>query len=43
MRIAIEDIRIAITGLGTLDGNSPAYILERGEQIHRCPHLCARR
>jgi hypothetical protein len=29
---------IAITGPGTLDGNSPAYILERGEQIHRCPH-----
>ncbi len=29
---------IAITGAGMLDGNSPAYVTERGEQIHRCPH-----
>jgi polygalacturonase len=29
---------IAITGAGTLDGNSPAYIFERGAEIHRCPH-----
>jgi polygalacturonase len=29
---------IAITGPGTLDGNSPAYVRERGTEIHICPH-----
>jgi hypothetical protein len=29
---------IAITGPGTLDGNGPAYIRERGTEIHACPH-----
>lgn len=29
---------VAITGPGVLDGNSPAYVAQRGEEIHRCPH-----
>jgi Glycosyl hydrolases family 28 len=38
MVVADDAEDIAITGPGTLDGNSPAYILESGDEIHRCPH-----
>ena len=29
---------VALTGPGTIDGNSDAYISERGTEIHKCPN-----
>jgi polygalacturonase len=38
MVVADDAEDVAITGPGVLDGNGPAYVLERGGEIHRCPH-----